>query len=180
MSTHSIGTDVASESSTGLSPPEPPHPSSSGTSARRASGIRPTNCPEIRGPAELLDVAAPCSRAVGDRSRKTYSCTSGSSGISYSHSTGFVHAQASCAEYRAHSLPSQLASERHASSSARQKVPVAPKQGATLLFEGQPDSYTPNPFMMTMSDGTLLTKSAPPAAKKPAAGRTTPHKKPAQ
>jgi len=58
---------------------------------------------------------------------------------------------------------------------------LLPKQGATLLFEGQPDSYTPNPFMMTMSEGTLLTKSAPPATtKKPAAGRTTPRKKPAQ
>jgi len=57
---------------------------------------------------------------------------------------------------------------------------LLPKQGATLLFEGQPDSYTPNPFMMTMSEGTLLQKSAPAPAKKPAAGRAAPKKRPAQ
>ncbi len=58
---------------------------------------------------------------------------------------------------------------------------LLPKANATLLFEGQPDSYTPNPFMMVMSEGTLLTKSAPATpAKKPAAGRATPRKRPAQ
>jgi len=58
---------------------------------------------------------------------------------------------------------------------------LLPKQGATLLFEGSPDSYTPNPFMMVMSEGTLLTKSAPATpTKKPAAGRTAPKKRPAQ
>ncbi|MGE5112399.1 MAG: tetratricopeptide repeat protein [Acidobacteriaceae bacterium] len=49
---------------------------------------------------------------------------------------------------------------------------LLPKANSTLLFEGQPDSYTPNPFMMTMTEGTLLTKAAPAApAKKPAAAR---------
>jgi len=58
---------------------------------------------------------------------------------------------------------------------------LLPKQGQTLLFEGQPDAYTPNPFLITMTEGALLQKSAPAApAKKPAAGRPTPKKKPAQ
>ena len=58
---------------------------------------------------------------------------------------------------------------------------LLPKPNTNLLFEGQPDSYTASPFMMTMTDGTLLTKTAPPAAKKPAAGRKAPvRKKPAQ
>jgi hypothetical protein len=34
--------------------------------------------------------------------------------------------------------------------------------------------------MMTMSEGTLLQKSAPAPAKKPAAGRAAPKKRPAQ
>ncbi len=55
---------------------------------------------------------------------------------------------------------------------------LLPKPNSTLLFEGQPDSYTPDPFMMTMTDGTLLQKSAPPPAKKPAAAHRAPaHKK---
>jgi tetratricopeptide (TPR) repeat protein len=55
---------------------------------------------------------------------------------------------------------------------------LLPKPNSTLLFEGQPDSYTPNPFMMTMTNGTLLQKSAPPPAKKPAAAhRSTTRKK---
>jgi tetratricopeptide (TPR) repeat protein len=55
---------------------------------------------------------------------------------------------------------------------------LLPKANTTLLFEGQPDSYTPNPFMMTMTDGTLLQKGAPAPAKKPAAGHRAPvHKK---
>jgi tetratricopeptide (TPR) repeat protein len=55
---------------------------------------------------------------------------------------------------------------------------LLPKANSTLLFEGQPDSYTPNPFMMVMTNGTLLQKAAPAPAKKPAAGRRAPaHKK---
>jgi len=51
---------------------------------------------------------------------------------------------------------------------------LMPKEGATLDFEGTPVSYTPNPFMMTMEKGALLTKAAPPTHKAPV------HKKPAQ
>jgi hypothetical protein len=46
------------------------------------------------------------------------------------------------------------------------KVPVRliPKEGASLDFQGEPASYTPNPFMMTMEKGQLL-KAAAPAKK---------------
>jgi hypothetical protein len=51
------------------------------------------------------------------------------------------------------------------------KVPVKliPKDGASFDFQGEPASYTPNPFMMVMEKGQLL--RAKPAA-------TTPAKKP--
>ena len=54
-------------------------------------------------------------------------------------------------------------------------IPVKdrPKEGAQLQFEGTPVSYTPKPFVMTMSDGALLVQAKPkpstPAHKKPAA-----------
>jgi hypothetical protein len=48
---------------------------------------------------------------------------------------------------------------------------LMPKEGATLDFEGVPASYTPSPFVMVMEKGTLLTKSAPAPAKKPARRR---------
>jgi tetratricopeptide (TPR) repeat protein len=53
------------------------------------------------------------------------------------------------------------------------KVPLRliPKEGASLDFQGEPASYTPNPFMMTMEKGQLL---KPKAAPKP-----TVHHKPA-
>jgi hypothetical protein len=57
---------------------------------------------------------------------------------------------------------------------------LMPKEGQTLAFEGTPLSYEPSPFVMTMSKGALLTKSAPkttPAKKK--APATTRRKKPA-
>ena len=38
---------------------------------------------------------------------------------------------------------------------------LMPKVGATLDFGGTPESYTPNPFMMTMDKGTLLKAAAP-------------------
>jgi hypothetical protein len=60
-----------------------------------------------------------------------------------------------------------------------EKVPVRliPKEGASFDFQGEPASYTPNPFMMVMEKGQLLrAKPAatapahkPPARKKPAA-----------
>jgi tetratricopeptide (TPR) repeat protein len=51
-----------------------------------------------------------------------------------------------------------------------EKVPLKliPKEGASLDFQGEPASYTPNPFMMTMDKGKLLKAAAPAApAKKP-------------
>jgi tetratricopeptide (TPR) repeat protein len=51
------------------------------------------------------------------------------------------------------------------------KVPVrlVPKDGASLDFQGEPASYTPNPFMMVMEKGQLLrAKATAPATKKPA------------
>ncbi|HEY3972119.1 MAG TPA: hypothetical protein VGM18_03890 [Candidatus Sulfotelmatobacter sp.] len=55
-----------------------------------------------------------------------------------------------------------------------EKVPVRliPKDGASLDFQGEPASYTPNPFMMVMEKGQLLRAKAAPA--KPAV-----HHKPA-
>jgi hypothetical protein len=46
------------------------------------------------------------------------------------------------------------------------KVPVKmiPKDGASFDFQGEPASYTPNPFMMVMDKGALL-KAAAPAKK---------------
>jgi len=46
------------------------------------------------------------------------------------------------------------------------KVPLKliPKEGASLDFQGEPASYTPTPFMMTMNNGKLL-KAAEPAKK---------------
>ena len=49
---------------------------------------------------------------------------------------------------------------------------MIPKEAASLDFQGEPASYTPNPFMMTMEKGKLPTpKPAPkaPVHKKPAA-----------
>ncbi len=41
-------------------------------------------------------------------------------------------------------------------------LPVAkvPKEGATVQFQGAPDTYTPNPFMMNMKEGALAGASA--------------------
>ena len=50
-----------------------------------------------------------------------------------------------------------------------EKVPLKliPKDGATLDFQGEPSSYTSNPFMMTMDNGKLLKAAAPTPARKP-------------
>lgn len=58
------------------------------------------------------------------------------------------------------------------------KVPVRmiPKDGASFDFQGEPASYTPNPFMMVMEKGQLLRAAKPAPAHKPAAAT---HKKPA-
>jgi tetratricopeptide (TPR) repeat protein len=54
------------------------------------------------------------------------------------------------------------------------KVPLKliPKEGASLDFQGEPASYTPNPFMMVMEKGQLPKPKVapkPPVHKKPAA-----------
>ena len=49
---------------------------------------------------------------------------------------------------------------------------MIPKDGASFDFQGEPVSYTPNPFMMVMEKGVILTKPAapkPPVHRKPAA-----------
>lgn len=58
------------------------------------------------------------------------------------------------------------------------KVPVKmiPKDGASFDFQGEPASYTPNPFMMVMEKGTML--RAKPAATAPT-HKAPVHKKPA-
>jgi hypothetical protein len=43
---------------------------------------------------------------------------------------------------------------------------LVPKAGASLDFQGEPASYTPNPFMMTMEKGKLLKAASPTPAKK--------------
>src|SRR5260370_2129315 len=57
-----------------------------------------------------------------------------------------------------------------------EKVPLRliPKDGASLDFQGEPASYTPSPFMMTMEKGKLLNAATPTPAKKPPV-----HRKPA-
>jgi len=51
---------------------------------------------------------------------------------------------------------------------------LMPKEGSDLAFEGTPVSYTPNPFVMSMEKGALLTQKPAAPAKKPV------HKKPSQ
>lgn len=43
---------------------------------------------------------------------------------------------------------------------------LIPEAGATLDFQGTPESYTPSPFVMNMDKGLLLTKNPPPTEKK--------------
>lgn len=53
-----------------------------------------------------------------------------------------------------------------------------PKPGQQQAFQGKPTSYTPNPFMMMMEDGTLVVqKSATSAPAKKAPARKAPPKK---
>jgi tetratricopeptide (TPR) repeat protein len=55
---------------------------------------------------------------------------------------------------------------------------LMPKVGTQITFEGTPTSYTPNPFMMQLTDGKLATRGAPAAAA-PAKKPTPARKKPA-
>ncbi len=41
---------------------------------------------------------------------------------------------------------------------------LAPQAGTLMNFQGTLDSYTPNPFLMTMSDGILLDKNGKPVS----------------
>jgi hypothetical protein len=55
-----------------------------------------------------------------------------------------------------------------------EKIPLRmiPKDGASFDFQGEPTSYTPNPFMMVMEKGVLILPKAapkPPVHHKPAA-----------
>jgi len=53
---------------------------------------------------------------------------------------------------------------------------LIPKEGATIDFQGKPASFTPNPFMMVLTEGSLVKqKSAEPA---PTHHTTTTHRKP--
>jgi tetratricopeptide (TPR) repeat protein len=52
---------------------------------------------------------------------------------------------------------------------------LLPKEGATIDFEGTPETFTKDPFLISMDKGVLLTKAAPPAAKK----KAPVHRKPA-
>ncbi len=42
------------------------------------------------------------------------------------------------------------------------------KEGSQIQVAGTPDSYTPDPFVITMIDGRLLKAATPTPAKKPA------------
>lgn len=50
---------------------------------------------------------------------------------------------------------------------------LLPKEGATLDFGGTPESYTADPFVMTMDKGTLLKAAGTPARRTPARRRST-------
>lgn len=52
---------------------------------------------------------------------------------------------------------------------------LVPAPGATVTFQGTATSYTPNPFMLTFTDGALLDKTGKPIG----AAAATPAKKPA-
>jgi len=54
---------------------------------------------------------------------------------------------------------------------------LVPQPGAQIAMEGTVSSYTPNPFMMTMTDGVLLDKTGKPIGATPAAPA---HKAPAK
>ena len=58
---------------------------------------------------------------------------------------------------------------------------LTPAVGSLMQFQGTVSSYTPNPFMMTMTDGVLLDKNGNPVSTAAPVHHTAPaHKKPAQ
>lgn len=50
---------------------------------------------------------------------------------------------------------------------------LVPQAGAQIAFQGTVSSYTPNPFMMTMTDGILLDKNGNPISTVPPVHHTT-------
>ena len=53
---------------------------------------------------------------------------------------------------------------------AEMPAKIAPKEGASIDFQGKPVSFTPDPFMMTMEEGALVKqKGSEPPPKKPTA-----------
>lgn len=56
---------------------------------------------------------------------------------------------------------------------------LVPQAGAQIFFQGTVSSYTPNPFMMTFTDGVLLDKNGKPVSTTtaPAHHTTTTHRK---
>ncbi len=57
---------------------------------------------------------------------------------------------------------------------------LIPAPGKPMNFQGTVSSYTPNPFMMTMTDGILLDAKGNPVSTAAPVHHTTTHKKPAQ
>jgi hypothetical protein len=53
---------------------------------------------------------------------------------------------------------------------------LTPQVGNLMTFQGTVTSYTPNPFMMTMTEGVLLDKNGNPISTAPAVHHTTTHK----
>jgi tetratricopeptide (TPR) repeat protein len=50
---------------------------------------------------------------------------------------------------------------------------LMPQVGSLMAFQGTVSSYTPNPFMMVMTDGVLLDKNGNPVSSTPAVHHTT-------
>ncbi len=57
---------------------------------------------------------------------------------------------------------------------------LVPAAGTLMTFQGTVSSYTPNPFMMTMTDGILLDKNGNPVSTAAPVHHAPAHKKPAQ
>jgi tetratricopeptide (TPR) repeat protein len=57
---------------------------------------------------------------------------------------------------------------------------LLPAVGSLMQFQGTLSSYTPNPFMMTMTDGVLLDKNGNPVSTAAPAHTAPAHKKPSQ
>ena len=54
---------------------------------------------------------------------------------------------------------------------------LVPQAGASIFFQGTVSSYTPNPFMMTFTDGVLLDKNGNPVSTAAPVHHSTTHKK---